>query len=154
MIGVTPTATASTTAPTPSPFHFFARTGRELADLHLNYESGKRYKLTWDKKPGTAVDYRVKKMKKSADGTSIIYNDTLTLSGIPAEAWTYKLGNRSALDWIIDQYQVKTDARSGITSDPNHYSDDEQYIVKLIERVTNLSITTAMLVRTLSAYPL
>jgi len=52
------------------------------------------------------------------------------------------LGNRSALEWIIDQYQVKTDKRSGITSDPNTYSDDERYIIELVERVVTVSVET------------
>ena len=56
---------------------------------------------------------------------------TLTLRGIPAEAFRYRLGTRSALEWVVDQYRVKTDKRSGIVSDPNAWSDDQQYIVNL-----------------------
>ena len=57
-------------------------------------------------------------------------NPSLTLAGIPPEAFEYRLGNRSALEWVIDQYQVSTDKRSGITSDPNR-EDEPQYIVGL-----------------------
>ncbi len=78
-----------------------------------------------------------------------MYNDTLTLKGIPKEAFDYKLGNRSALHWIVDQYQVSTDKRSGITSDPNTYSDDERYIVNLVERVTHVSVETVAIVNAL-----
>ena len=77
---------------------------------------------------------------------AIEYNDTLTLKGIPPQAFDYKLGNRSGLHWIVDQYQVSTDKRSGITSDPNSYSDDERYIVNLVERVTRVSMETVAMV--------
>src|SRR5258708_31396636 len=70
---------------------------------------------------------------------------SLTLAGIPAEAFEYRLGNRSALEWVIDQYQVSTDKRSGITSDPNR-EDDERYIVDLVERVVQVSVETVRIV--------
>jgi predicted helicase len=72
-------------------------------------------------------------------------NDTLTLAGIPPETFQYRLGNRSALDWVIDQYQVTTDKRSGITSDPNRV-DDERYIVDLVGRVVAVSVETVRIV--------
>ena len=75
----------------------------------------------------------------------LIYNKDLTLTGIPAEAFEYRLGNRSAIDWIIDQYQVSTDKRSGITNDPNR-EDDEQYIVRLIRQVVTVSLETVRIV--------
>ena len=87
-------------------------------------------------------------MKLSKDKRSLIYNDFLTLSGIPPEVFEYRLGNRSALEWIIDQYQVSTDKRSGITNDPNR-PDDSQYIVRLIGQVITVSLETIELVRTL-----
>ena len=70
---------------------------------------------------------------------SLIINEWLTLTGIPPECFQYRLGNRSALEWVIDQYQVSTDARSRITSDPNRL-DDEQYIVRLVGRVVTVSV--------------
>jgi predicted helicase len=88
-------------------------------------------------------------MKLSKDKCSLIYNDFLTLSGIPPEVFEYRLGNRSALDWIIDQYQVSTDKRSGITNDPNR-DDDPQYIVRLIGQVITVSLETVQLVRRLN----
>ena len=60
----------------------------------------------------------------------------------------YRLGNRSALEWIIDQYQVSTDKRSGITNDPNR-ADDPQYIMRLIGQVITVSMETVKLVREL-----
>ncbi len=83
------------------------------------------------------------------DKTAIVYNDFLTLAGIPAEVFEYKLGNRSALEWIVDRYRVNTDKRSGIVNDPNR-PDDPQYIVKLIGKVITVSLETLKIVRSLS----
>ena len=75
-------------------------------------------------------------------------NPSLTLVGIPAEAFQYRLGNRSALEWVIDQYQVSVDKRSGIRSDPNR-ADDEQYIVRLVGQVVRVSVETVKIVNAL-----
>jgi predicted helicase len=122
-----------------------ARIGQRLAELHLGYETGPRARLTWQTS-GT-LDYRVSKMKRV--GNSIVYNHTLTLADIPASAWGYKLGSRSALEWLIDQYQVKKDKAGNVISDPNAASDDPQHLVKLIERVAYLSAETVRLVEAL-----
>jgi predicted helicase len=87
----------------------------------------------------------MEKMKLSKDKTSIIYNKFLTLSSIPPEAYEYHLGNRSALEWIIDQYQVSTDKRSSITNDPNR-EDDRTYIFRLIGQVITVSLETVSIV--------
>ncbi len=81
---------------------------------------------------------------------TLINNDFLTLAGIPAEALQYRLGNRSALEWVVDQYRVKTDKRSGIVNDPNR-ADDETYIVDLIRKVISVSLETVEIVERLSA---
>jgi predicted helicase len=93
-------------------------------------------------------------MKLNQDKTALQLNDTLTLKGIPPETFEYRLGNRSALDWVVDQYQISTDKRSGIVSDPNGYSPDERYIVNLVERVVRVSVETVQVVRGLAALPL
>jgi len=92
-------------------------------------------------------------MKLSKDKRSLVYNDFLTLSGIPPEVFEYRLANRSALDWIIDQYQVSTDKRSGITNDPNR-EDDAEYIVRLIGQVITVSLEPVRLVNELATYPI
>ena len=97
-----------------------------------------------------ALDWRVEKMRLSKDKRSLRYNDFLTLDGIPAEAFEYRLGNRSALEWVIDQYQVTTDKRSGITNDPNR-ADDPSYIVRLVGQVVTVSVETQRIVRALPA---
>jgi len=90
----------------------------------------------------------VEKMRLSKDKTQLVYNDFLTLAGIPPETFEYRLGNRSALDWVIDQYQVEVDKRSGIVNDPNR-SDEPQYIVQLIRKVITVSLETMKMVKSL-----
>jgi predicted helicase len=129
-------------------FGAFAKAGQRLAEIHVHYEQQPEFKLTKVEKKGEKLDYRVKKMKLSKDKTTLIYNQFLTLSGIPKETNDYRLGNRSALEWVIDQYQVSTDKRSGITNDPNR-EDDQQYILRLIGQVITVSLETVKTVRSL-----
>jgi len=127
-------------------FRAFADAGRELARLHLDYEELEPYELDWLESPDVPLSYRVEKMRLSKDKTSLKVNDSLTLAGIPPEVFDYRLGNRSALEWVIDQYRVKTDKRSGITSDPNR-PDDPEYIVRLVGQVVRVSLETVRIVR-------
>ena len=80
----------------------------------------------------------------------LFYNDFLTLSGIPSKVFGYRLGTRSALEWVVDQYRVKTDKRSGIVNDPNR-ADDPQYIVRLIGKVITVSLETVDIIENLPA---
>ncbi len=133
-------------------FWGFANAGAELADLHVNYESVPKYdKLRSVETPGLPIDWRVEKMRLSKDKTQLKYNEFLTLDGIPAEAYEYRLGNRSALEWVVDQYRVKTDKRSGIVNDPNR-ADQPRYIVDLVGRVITVSLKTVEIVKDLPAF--
>jgi predicted helicase len=134
-------------------FKGFAKIGKRLAEIHVNYEQQPEFPLEKIETPGAPLDWRVEKMKLSKDKRSLFYNDFLTLAGIPPEVFEYRLGNRSALDWIIDQYQVSTDKRSGITNDPNR-PDDPQYIVRLVGQVITVSVETVKLVRSLASLEL
>ena len=98
---------------------------------------------------GAQLDWRGERMKLSKDKRSLIYNDFLTLSGIPPEVFEYRLGNRWALEWIVDQYQVSTDKRSGITNDPNR-ADDPEYIVRLVGQVITVSLETVKFTKLLA----
>ena len=130
-------------------FWGFAKAGDRLADLHVNYESVPKYgKLQKVETPGMQVNWDVEKMKLSKDKTQLTYNDFLTLDGIPVEVYDYKLGTRSALEWVVDQYRVKVDKRSGIVNDPNR-ADQPQYIVDLIGRVITVSLKTVEIVNNL-----
>jgi predicted helicase len=102
--------------------------------------------LTRRANPSAPLDWRVEAMKLSKDKASLFYNDFLTLSGIPAEVYDYRLGNRSALEWVIDQYRVTKDDQGNLTSDPNRL-DDEQYIVRLIGQVITVSLETMRVVK-------
>ena len=130
-------------------FWGFAKAGARLAEIHVNYESQPEYALNFIQNPDAQLNWRVEKMKFSKDKTSLIYNEFLTLSGIPEKAFDYRLGTRSALAWVVDQYRVKTDKRSGIVNDPNRVSDDPQYIVKLIGQVITVSLETVDIVENL-----
>ena len=130
-------------------FRAFATAGKELAALHLDYEKLEPYKLKWIETEDVPLSYRVEgKMQLSRDKTTLHVNPSLTLSGIPPETFQYRLGNRSALEWVIDQYQVTQDKRSGIRSDPNR-ADDEGYIVRLVGQVVRVSLETARIVNEL-----
>ena len=137
-------------------FQRCAEIGRRLMELHLSYERQPEHPaLRWVEHPDGAPDGRVsfrveKKMRVAPDRTALAVNDTLTIEGIPAECFAYRLGNRSALEWVIDQYHVSEDKRSGIISDPNR-GDDPQYIARLVGRVVTVSVETVRLVRALAA---
>ena len=147
-------------------FQAFAAAGRELADLHVNYESAEPYPLAEIPAPGWNPDapdaWRVDKMAyggsvRNPDKTRIVYNAGLALAGIPAEAHDYRLGSRSALDWLLERYRVTTHKASGIVNDPNDWraeQGDPRYIVDLVKRVTTVSVKTMEIVRLFPALPI
>ena len=139
----------------------YVEIGKELMDIHLNYEEVPLYEeidINISKNPS----YKVIKMKFSKkrdengksvnDLSTIIFNNDITISNIPEKAYEYVVNGRSAIEWIIDQYQVKTDKKSGITDDPNDYSDDEKYIFNLLLRIINVSLQTVDLVNSLPKF--
>ena len=126
-------------------FTAFADAGRELARLHVDYESLDPWPLQEIETKGVPYSQRVVKMKLSPDKLSLQVNESLTLAGIPPEIFDYRLGSRSALDWVIDQYQVKGE------SDPNR-EDDPAYVVRLVGQVVRLSVQTVRIVSGLPDY--
>ncbi len=153
-------------ATTADDFRAFDAAGRELAELHVNYETVEPYPLEEIHAPGWNPDapnaYRVEKMAyggtaRYPDRTAIVGNAHVTLSGIPQQAHEYRLGSRSALDWLIDRYQVKTDGKSGITNDPNDWAAEHgnpKYIIDLIKRITTVSVRTMEIVQELPELPI
>jgi predicted helicase len=140
-------------------FRAVADIGRKLADLHVNYDAAEPYLLDVQLKAGADPAYRetwrVDKMKwkSKVDRTAIVYNAGVTVTNIPDAAHDYMLGSRSALEWLIDRYQIKTDKASGIVNDPNDWCDehdDPTYIVDLIKKVTTVSVSTVELVAQLA----
>jgi predicted helicase len=126
-------------------FTAFASAGKELARLHVEYESLDPWPLREIEAERVPYSQRVEKMKLSADKRSLDVNQSLTLDGIPPEVFEYRLGSRSALEWVIDQYQVKGE------SDPNR-EDDPGYIVRLVGQVVRVSMETVRIVRSLPNY--
>jgi predicted helicase len=126
----------------------FAKAGKRLMELHIDYEKQPEYKLEEIETPKAKWTLRVEKMSLSKDKTELRYNEALTLRGIPPQTFEYRLGNRSALEWVIDQYRVSTDKRSGIVNDPNR-EDDQRYILRLIGQVIAVSLETVQIVNSL-----
>ena len=160
-------------------FVAFTAVGRGLADLHLDYESVKPTPLSlvvdgqdvpWDLRETISPSLlHVEKMryarvrrdgKLENDKTSIVYNEHVTISGIPAQAQDYLLGSRSGLDWLLDRYRVSTHKASGIVNDPNDWmaegagggptaSAQPHYLLDLIARITTVSVRTQQIVTSL-----
>jgi predicted helicase len=137
---------------TTADFRVFAEAGRRLLDLHVNYEHQEAYPLQRVENPQFPLDWRVEAMTLDRERNTVHYNDFLTLDGIPRDALDYRLGNRSALEWVIDQYRVARDEQGNITSDPNR-SDDEEYIVRLIGQIVTVSLETNNIVANLPPLP-
>jgi predicted helicase len=143
--------------PKVSAFHGFARAGAQLAELHLSYERVEPYPLDIQMQPG--ADLRVQKMRYAKsdgqpDKTTVIYNSGIRVSGIPLDAHEYRLGARSAIDWVLERYQVKTDKASGIVNDPNDWAREQgqpRYTLDLLARVVTVSLETMRIVRELPA---
>jgi hypothetical protein len=145
-------------------FRKYVDIGRELADLHLNYESVDPYPLiekSNQSEPETIDDlygyYAVEAMKyqPKKDSSKLIYNSHLTLEGIPAEALDYQVNGKSALEWVVERYCVKTDKKSQITNNANDYSrqvGNPRYIIDLVKRIVTVSLRTNELVSQLPQF--
>ena len=110
-------------------FRAFSTAGRALANIHLNYETVEPYKATIVSfEAGNSVNYRVDpKMRfgkngKEEDKSKIIYNNQITISGIPLEAYDYVVNGKSAIEWIMERYAISTHKDSGICNDPNDWA--------------------------------
>jgi predicted helicase len=145
----------------PDLFWAFAQAGRDLMSLHTGYEAAEPWPGL-EISGGTPQDdpyewFRVEKMRYGGkagdkDKSVVVVNPCVTVSGIPLEAQAYTLGARSALDWVIERYQVKTDKPSGIVGDPNAWSREHgqpRYILDLLARVVTVSLRTNQIVDSL-----
>ncbi|AHI73746.1 putative helicase [Burkholderia thailandensis 2002721723] len=148
---------------TPADFWAFSKAGRKLADLHINYETVAMYPLQIE--GGglllTDNDYRVEKMRygkngKDKDLTTLIYNDKITIKGIPLEAYEYVVNGKPALDWVVERQCVKVDDGkngSGIVNDANDYAietmNNPRYPLELFQRVVTVSLETMKIVKSL-----
>jgi predicted helicase len=122
--------------------------GKELMDLHIGYESVTPAKLKRidipDEKARKAGVAPKCLLKADRDIGRIMTDSETTLTGIPTEAWEYKLGNRSALEWILDQYKEKKPKDPTIREKFNTYRfvDYKEKVIDLLMRVTTVSVRT------------
>jgi predicted helicase len=134
-------------------FWAFSKAGRQLADLHLNYKSVPAH-------PGVIVDgndcgfYEVQKMRfpSKEDKSTILYNSRIRVSNIPLEAYEYVVNGKSAIEWIMERYQITTHKESGIVNDPNDWSREHnkpRYILDLLLSIVNVSVQTVEIVKSL-----
>lgn len=126
----------------------YVEIGSMLAELHLNYENQPSWSDVEVVISSDTPNYRVTKMKhpKKGDLDTIIYNEHITITNIPEKAYDYVVNGRPAIEWIIDQYRIKTDKKSGITDDPNEFSDDPKYILNLLLSIITVSMRTLELI--------
>ena len=164
-------------------FWEFSSNGRDLADLHLNYENQlppEEIKILKDEKELKNLRFlkpinkeagksslqntgnwhlpkelnpnhlKVKKMKYyKSDKSKIQFNKHIAITNIPEKAWEYKINGWSALKWIVERYQYKQDKKTELINDPNTYSEDSAYILKLLLSVITVSLKTQELVQSL-----
>ncbi|MGL2539781.1 type ISP restriction/modification enzyme, partial [Helicobacter pylori] len=124
--------------------------GKELGKLHLNYESGEMHasvKHNLLENAGMEGYYDVVKMKKDKD--RILYNHHITITKIPEKAFDYVVNGRSAIDWVIERYQITKDKDSLIENNPNDYAGGK-YVFELLCRVIKLSEKSVDLIEKIS----
>ena len=136
-------------------FHTFASAGRELAVLHLGYESCDEYPLeltfTGSGEPA-AKHFRLGRqaMRFADSGRSeLMVNEFIRLCGVPAAAHRYEVNGRTPLGWFMDRYRIAEDKKSGIVNDPNQWFDDPRDLIPVIRRIVHLSVETTRIVEVL-----
>ena len=154
---------------TAADFWAFSNAGRELGDLHVNYETVAPYMVTFaegdhrlipEAQSNPEAFYRVEKMKfggkgKNKDKTTVVYNPRITMTNIPERAYEYVVNGKPALDWVMERQCVKTDKASGIVNDANRYAietvGNPAYPLELFQRVITVSLKTLDIVEGLPA---
>jgi len=141
-------------------FFAFAKAGRKLSGIHLNYETAKPYPVR-EHSDELRLDskrlYEVQKMRfgkkgKEIDKSTIQYNSHLILMGIPLAAYEYVVNGKPAIEWIMERYQFSKDKDSGIINDPNDWArehNDPQYILNLLKKIITVSVETMKIVKSL-----
>ncbi len=132
-------------------FMEFSIQGKKLADLHLNYEDAP----AWPDLEVSGADsnnLHVEKMRFASKGdkSTIVYNSDITVSNIPVEAYEYVVNGRSAIEWIMESYRIKTDKDSGIVNDPNDWAKEQgkpRYILDLLLSIVTVSMETMRIVK-------
>lgn len=143
-------------------FWSLAEAGRQLADLHINFEEADEWPLDFEKggwnSPGSVAResyFRVEKPMRHPrkDRTRITYNQFITVQNIPEEAYDYMVNGKPAIAWVMERQCIKTDKSSGIVNDANRYAletmGDPAYPLRLLARVIHISLETLKIVRNL-----
>ena len=135
-------------------FAQWAAWGKALMDLHLNYETVEPFELDRletqpDVTPKGLVQLSKAKLKADKLKGQIILDGFTTLVGVPPEAWEYKLGNRSALEWVLDRYKEKKPRDPTIREKFNTYkfADYKEEVIDLLQRVCTVSVETVKIIR-------
>lgn len=131
-------------------FWAFSKAGRKLAELHINYESVPAYEGVTVKGVESGF-FNVQKMRFPAKDQkdTIIFNSKITIENIPAQAYEYVVNGKSAIDWIMERYQVSTHKESQIKNDPNDWAAEvgnPRYILDLLLSIINVSVQTVEIV--------
>ncbi|NOS83739.1 MAG: DEAD/DEAH box helicase [Ignavibacteria bacterium] len=136
----------------PKDFWAFSKAGRELAELHLYYETVKpaNVKVTG----AESKFYTIQKMRfpNKTDKSTILFNSKIKIEGIPTEAYEYIVNGKSAIEWIMERYQVTTNKDSGIKNDPNDWAEEvgnPRYILDLLLSIITVSLETVRIVKSL-----
>lgn len=132
-------------------FRVFEAAGRQLADLHLGYETCEEYPLELHAQPGEPQPehFRIgtKKMRwTNLDKTELVVNEHIRLAGFPASAHQYEVNGRTPIEWFIDRYRIKRDSRSGLVNDPNGWFEDPRDLISTIRRIVQVSVETVQIV--------
>ncbi len=126
--------------------------GKELAELHLNYESGEMHEsVKHNLLENAEIEgyYDVIQMKKDKKGNRILYNKNIAITKIPQKAFDYVVNGKSTIDWVIERYSITKDKDSLIENNPNHYAGG-QYVFELLCRVIKLSEKSVDLIEKIS----
>ncbi len=146
-----------------SNFWAYSQAGRDLAELHINYETLEPYPVNFAggelfMGDFSDADFRVEQMKfgkknKETDKSTVIYNHKITMTHIPLEAYEYVVNGKPALEWVMERQAVTKHKESGIVNDANHWAcdtmHDAAYPLKLFQRVITVSLETIKIVKNL-----
>ena len=130
-------------------FHQWVNWGKQLMDLHINYETVEAYPLKRIDLPLATNRTPKAKLKANTANGTIILDDVTTLEGVPKIAWEYRLGNRCALEWILDQYKEKKPKDPTIAEKFNTYrfADYKEQVIDLLQRVCTVSVETTQIIQ-------
>ena len=133
-------------------FKAFSKAGRELANLHLNYETVEPYKdvtIEGEESGNFKVTDRVMRFEDKKTKETIIFNNSIKISNIPPKAYEYVVNGKSALEWLMERYTITVNKDSGIKNDPNDWAEEvgnPRYILDLFLRVITVSVKTMEIV--------